>query len=193
MTKTLEERAAEVMDDINSGDYCSYDDAYVYSILGEVTQILSDQQARIRELEGQKDGAYSERNKLVSALSKLFPSWLEQHPEEDEEWEDDWRTIVFIQLPTGQASWHLHDSEINQFFHLEKKVGNSWDGHTTEEKYKRLGSLKLEAEPTMEEVEAAAKAVSLCKLGRPINSANTDLLIAKAALEAARKVRETKE
>jgi hypothetical protein len=49
---------------------------------------------------------------------------------------------VFVQLPAGQASWHIHESELGWFDHLERRAGNSWDGHTTPEKYERLGSLE---------------------------------------------------
>lgn len=94
----------------------------------------------IAELEKQKNYAYEERNMLVSALSKLFPSYLAEH-QEDEDWEDDWRNIVFIELPTGQVSWHIHDSELKFFSHLEYQE-NKWDGHNTKEKYRRLGKLK---------------------------------------------------
>lgn len=96
---------------------------------------------RVKELEAQKDGAYTERNALVCALSKLFPSWLEQHPEGDE-WDDDWRTIVFIDGPTRQLSWHLHDSDVAAFNHLEARDTHSWDGHTTEAKYERLAAVE---------------------------------------------------
>ena len=91
----------------------------------------------------EKDNAYSERNKLVAALSKVFPSWLETHPAEDKKWSKDWRTIVFIHSPVGQLSWHLHFSEAEMFSHLEHREGNSWDGHTTKEKYERLASLSV--------------------------------------------------
>lgn len=83
--------------------------------------------------------AYWERNQLVSYLSKMFPSWLERHPEEDTTWKDDWRNIVFIELDEGLYSWHIHDSEIKYFGHLTTRKGNSWDGSTTEEKYSKLG------------------------------------------------------
>ncbi|WP_040891313.1 WDGH domain-containing protein [Zavarzinella formosa] len=99
----------------------------------------------ITALRKAKDAAYSERNKLVAALSKLFPAWLERHP--DSAWEDDWRWIVFLDLPvvsgSGQVSWHIHDSELSQFDHLERRSGNSWDDHTTEEKYLRLACLRV--------------------------------------------------
>jgi hypothetical protein len=115
------------------------------------------------DLKDPKDFAYWERNQLVAALSKLYPSWLERHPAEDKDWEDDWRWIVFIQLPgrvkvfqknhgipgggfyerkRKQLSWHIHDSEVEYFKHLPVKHSNSWDGHTTEEKYERLATLK---------------------------------------------------
>lgn len=98
--------------------------------------------ARVKELISVKDGAYSERNRLVAALSKLFPASLERHPEDDKTWEDDWRWIVFMDLPTGQASWHLHDSELMNFGHLPRGQGRKWDGHSNDEKYARLAALK---------------------------------------------------
>lgn len=93
-------------------------------------------------LRTQKDGAYSERDRLVSALSKLFPASLERHQPEDDDWEDDWRWIVFIELPAGQASWHIHDSELPLFGHLKRNQGRLWDGHSTNEKYRRLAALR---------------------------------------------------
>ena len=99
---------------------------------------------KIAALEAAKNGAYSERNKLVAAMSKLFPASLERHPSDDKSWEDDWRWIVFIDLPSGQASWHLHDSELPQFAHLKREVGRKWDGHTNDEKYERLALLAIQ-------------------------------------------------
>lgn len=96
---------------------------------------LEDQ---VWELRDGKTVAYSERDRVVCALSKLLPSHLERHPDSDTNWEDDWRWIVFVQFPTGQASWHIHDLELVWFDHLERKVGNSWDGHSTSEKYARI-------------------------------------------------------
>ena len=85
-----------------------------------------------------KDLAYWERNQLVAHLSKIYPSWLEKHPAEDVTWEVEWRNIVVIETPGGQCSWHIHDSEICYFQHLTFREGSSWDGHSMEEKYKRL-------------------------------------------------------
>lgn len=95
--------------------------------------------AKFQEVDRAKDNAYKERDMLVAALSKLFPAWIGYHT--DKEWEDDWRTIIYIKLPTGQVSWHIHDSEKPLFSHLDPGL-EEWDGHTTEEKYDRLNSLK---------------------------------------------------
>jgi len=102
---------------------------------------------KIRSLTTEKNLAYGERNQLVCALSVLLPAWLERHSEADKDWEDDWRWIVFIDCPsTGQMSWHIHDSELETFDHLERRVDgrDSWDGHTTDEKYVRLAKLCIE-------------------------------------------------
>ena len=110
--------------------------------VNKMTYNLKEQQDYIEELEVKKDNAYSERNRLVAALTKLFPAWIEWHSEEDNSWDNDWRNIIYIDLPAGQVSWHIHKSEVEQFYHLKMKEGkSSWDGHTTEEKYKRLAEL----------------------------------------------------
>lgn len=110
--------------------------------LDEVKSLIAE---RVKAITDQKDGAYRERDALVCALSKVFPAHLCRHPEEDREWEDDWRWIVCVHLPTGQATWHIHDSERPHFDHLTVSQGH-WDGHTTEEKYQRLAALATQAE-----------------------------------------------
>ena len=102
--------------------------------------ILALVEAEIVEAERSKNDAYKERDMLVSGLSKVFPAYLARHSDDDKEWEDDWRWIVYIDLPTGQVSWHIHDSERAWFNHLEVKE-NKWDGHNTQRKYERLQAL----------------------------------------------------
>jgi len=98
------------------------------------------------ELRKQKDMAYGERNKLVAVLSKIFPAWISRHDDNDKSWEDDWRWIVFVLVPTRvvmqQVSWHIHDSELPEFEHLDVRP-NIWDGHSTDEKYKRLEEITV--------------------------------------------------
>ena len=47
---------------------------------------------------------------------------------------------MFIDGPTGQLSWHLHDSDVPLFDGLERGP-NLWDGHTTADKYERVARL----------------------------------------------------
>lgn len=95
----------------------------------------------IEELRAAKDAAYLERNRLVAYLAFCWPASLERHPDNDRDWEDDWRWIVFVALPTGQVSWHIHDSHLGLFDHVPQFQGWVWDGHTTEQKYNRLTAL----------------------------------------------------
>lgn len=84
-------------------------------------------------------GVYKERNQLVLLLTKIYPSHLSKHTGKD--WEDDWRTIVCVHTPEGQATWHIHDSEVKQFGNLAY-CKDHWDGHTTPQKYRRLAKIK---------------------------------------------------
>src|SRR5271166_4980273 len=85
------------------------------------------------------DAVYSERDQLVAALSHHYDAHLARHVGE---WEEDWRNIVCVHLPTGQATWHIHDSELPLFWHLQTEP-NHWDGHSTDEKYMRLAQAYL--------------------------------------------------
>lgn len=92
----------------------------------EILQEILEAERRGEEKnEKSKNDAYHERDMLVCTLTKLFPAYLARHSEE-EEWEYDWRWIVYIDIPTGQVSWHIHDSERAMFDHLEVKE-NNWD------------------------------------------------------------------
>lgn len=103
---------------------------------------LEERLSSLEGLRAQKDGAYRERNQLVALLARmaLELGWMVgvgRHPDSDTTWDSDWRTIVFIDLPTGQASWHFHDSERHLLEGLPPYPGK-WDGHTTDEKYDRV-------------------------------------------------------
>lgn len=101
------------------------------------------ERTRREGLEEAKDGAYAERNKTVIALAhmaRLAGYRVGTHEHEGEDWEDDWRAILMIDLPTGQASWHFHDSE-RPLLAGFAPYPDEWDGHTTDEKYARLAAL----------------------------------------------------
>jgi hypothetical protein len=100
------------------------------------TKVLIDTAAdRIEALEAARDGAYTERNRLVALLASIYPSGVKKTAIPG--WDEAWHGCVYIDLPVGQASWHFHDSEAHLFAHLPSYEGE-WDGHTTEEKYERL-------------------------------------------------------
>lgn len=98
----------------------------------------------VNDMRKRKDSAYKERDMVLAlAVDALaghgLLAVLGRHPDSDPAWENDWRNIVYIELPNGeQLSWHIHDSELHWFSRLEKRPDYVWDGHTTEEKYERL-------------------------------------------------------
>ena len=100
-----------------------------------VPNICDEAADRIETLEAARDGAYTERNRLVALLATLFPSGTKKTAIPG--WDEAWHGCVYIDLPVGQASWHYHDSEAYLFAHLPPYEGE-WDGHTTEEKYERI-------------------------------------------------------
>lgn len=95
----------------------------------------------IERLREALNGAYTERNRVVALLASVFPSGLKRTSIPD--WDEEWNGCVYIDLPTGQASWHFHDREAHLFSHLPP-YEKDWDGHTTEEKYDRLARSALQ-------------------------------------------------
>ncbi len=122
----------------------------------------------VASLKAQKNGAYSERNKVVAAYARLCHAagtrvTVAKHqpgPDSAEIWEPEWSTVVLIELPTGQVSWHFHDSELHLLDGLPRGA-NDWDGHSTAEKYTRLNNARPVASasvvqwPTPQPIETA--------------------------------------
>lgn len=86
----------------------------------------------IDELTTQRDAAYRERAHLVALLAAHYPAELHEDPD-DEGW-----AIIYVKLPTGQASWHLSPQDQDLFPHVRYGGMFEWDEHTTEEKYRRI-------------------------------------------------------
>lgn len=87
----------------------------------------------------EKDEAYRQRNHLVAALADLFPSGIRETHIEG--WDPAWNGCVYIDLPTGQISYHYHDSQAFLFSHLPP-YGREYDGHDKEEVHRRLRDLR---------------------------------------------------
>lgn len=84
------------------------------------------------------DSAYAERDMCVSLIARLAVACgFRAHVAEDATQEAGWRHVVFVELPTGQVSWHVHDREMPWFASLPRGE-NKWDGHDTREKYRRV-------------------------------------------------------
>jgi hypothetical protein len=107
------------------------------------TQRADAAEARLGQALAAKDDAYTERNRLVAAFARAGQSlgWTvgvgEHEDKPGEDWDPEWRSVVYIDTPEGQASWHVHDSQ-RWLFNSLPSVAVKWDGHTTEEKYDRL-------------------------------------------------------
>lgn len=92
-----------------------------------------------------KNAAYAERNQCVALIVRMalalgWPAGVRDHEDKPgEAWEPDWRNLVCIDLPTGQVSWHFHDSEKHLLAGLPQYPA-SWDGHDTAEKYRRVNA-----------------------------------------------------
>lgn len=93
----------------------------------------------MKEADNTNDSVYAERNALVALLARLYPSGTRRT--EIKGWDPEWHGCVYIDLPTGQVSWHYHDREAPLFADLPSYVGE-WDGHTTDQKYYRIAMLR---------------------------------------------------
>lgn len=107
----------------------------------EIRSFAKDCKDELQASRERTDAVYRERDRCVALIARLaldlgFNAWLGKHVGEN--WEDDWRNIVFIHLPCGQLSWHIHDSELYLFSFLNGRTGEPWDGHSTEDKYERM-------------------------------------------------------
>lgn len=92
------------------------------------------------------DNVYWQRNRLVGILARVFPSKI-VWPKSAIAGEklgyvpDDWQGwgCVYIDLPTGQISFHIPESELVQFVGIPIVPDGEkpWDGHDDEEKWRR--------------------------------------------------------
>jgi hypothetical protein len=90
------------------------------------------------------DDVYLERNQVVAGLAALavklgYKAGIAKTAIEG--WDEEWHGCVYIDLPTGQISWHYHSSQDGLFSFLPLYDG-VWDGHDTPEKYRRVLALR---------------------------------------------------
>lgn len=100
----------------------------------------------VADLINDKNAAYGERNKIVAALARFAHAsgYTVGIGADKAEPDPLFRGVVFIDLPTGQVSWHFHRDETALFAELPAYLGG-YDGHSTPEKYNRLLAHRPEA------------------------------------------------
>ena len=98
-------------------------------------------EAELEQARAAKDAAYLERNHLVAALAKLFPSGVSRTNIPG--WSENWHGCCYIDLPTGQISYHFHDSHAHLFAGL-RPYRYTYDGHEKDEVHRRLALLPAE-------------------------------------------------
>lgn len=82
------------------------------------------------------NSAYTERTNLVALLAAIYPSGWDYADPACPDW-----PVVFIDLPTGQASWHISREDWWICACIPRRHGAEWDGHTTAQKYQRIRDL----------------------------------------------------
>jgi hypothetical protein len=113
----------------------------------KVVTDLADQlqfaRTQCRLYEAQKDVAYVERNRVIAALAAcaVAQGWnAGTRLTAIHGWDPNWHGCVYIDLPTGQVSWHYHNDQAFLFAFLPEYTG-VYDGHDTAEKYRRLAGM----------------------------------------------------
>jgi hypothetical protein len=85
----------------------------------------------------ERDAVYRERAELVAYLAAHYPAVLVTDAPDAPGW-----AIIYINLPTGQASWHLANDDVALVADVETVPADdpraTWDQHSTELKYQRL-------------------------------------------------------
>ena len=114
--------------------------------LADVTDIeAAIAEARAEPRAEELDVAYRERNAVVAALirSHGWPAEVVMAPDTEGWW------IVYAETPQGQVSWHIGPDDMDLFSEWPVAFGTArspWDGHSTEEKYRRLAALRAALE-----------------------------------------------
>lgn len=112
------------------------------------------------------DAVYRERAHLVAALAARWPAVRTPM-------DADGYSVVYIDSPAGQLSWHIHQADIGLFRHVAltgTPPEQLWDGHSTEEKYQRVASLcydDLMANKQEERTPAVGRIVHYVSYGTP--------------------------
>lgn len=130
------------------------------------------------------NAAYRERAHLLGLLSAVYPSHIGRTDPSTPDW-----AVVTLQLPTGQAAWHISADDEDLFQHVEHDPENAieYDGHSTEEKYARIRTLTDEIAAVQEAMEPDVMAMPRVEDEQPQDAQperDGDVRAVEAALQA---------
>lgn len=99
-------------------------------------------EANAKRRRAQMARVYGQRDELLVVLSKLWPAVLMPTKREAAVagTDQDWLWSLRIDAPMGQLVYPLSNASAALFGHLASEAANDWDGHTAEERSKRLAS-----------------------------------------------------
>lgn len=118
------------------------------SLVSDAPQVTSPESGP--SMLAQLNSLYAERNLCVSLLCKMALALGLSCGIGIDEAEPDplWKHVAFIDLPSGQVSWHVHSDELPNFRGVPL-YSRPYDGHSTDEKYARVRDPKLSPEWTL--------------------------------------------
>ena len=92
-------------------------------------------------MEPEIERLYRERAQCCALIANLamrlgYPVGVADDPEES-----GW-PVLLIRLPTGQVSWHYSEDDAKKYLDHVPRRANDWDGHNTEEKYRRVEAMQ---------------------------------------------------
>lgn len=78
---------------------------------------------------------------LVRLLTLTYPSVISAAVPSRTGFDRELDWFVYVDLPTGQVSWHIRHEFVGMFSHLTNAPISPWDGHGQEDKWNRITSL----------------------------------------------------
>lgn len=115
----------------NNGEYDVFPDLAdvppsVKYIRDDIHEAVKAEWDALKEQLDRKSTAYTER--MIAVRLLVLKSGLNYGVKKDdnESWDDDWRNVVYIDLPEGQVSWHIAPHDLHLFDDFPQYTGK-WD------------------------------------------------------------------
>ncbi|TBO57539.1 hypothetical protein EYS09_22270 [Streptomyces kasugaensis] len=103
-----------------------------------MSQPIAELIATVERAEAERDAVYRERAHLLAWLATAVSAVITPATDTDE---PGW-SLLYLTTPVGQMSWHIAPRDADLFEHVSHVATSDpraqWDGHSTDEKYKRI-------------------------------------------------------